>query len=211
MEVFRFMSLKEFKNLIKGKDLINKTKHSGRTNSQGFCFMKTIDNSPEEAFEFLSGVVSDEVCVIFNTRKRLKKTWGVYADPYGMFFDTITEDEYCTDKYNNKDFEIVKCAIPDMFKEWSWYTNTEVFLKEVNKIKRKQVKKEKECKAIQNAEKELRENKAEEFVDFIKEIRKGIEMEIKINDKYYKFPCRWKETEFNPFNNMKKVSFEIYM
>ena len=95
MKIFRYMSKKEFDKLIKGEVLKNNKHHQGHTNSVGFCFMKVDDNEPRYAYEFLSGVVDDDVCVVFETNKKLTKSYGVYADPYGSFFATITEDEDC--------------------------------------------------------------------------------------------------------------------
>ena len=71
---------------------------------------------------FLSGIVSDEICCIFETNKKLKKGYGVYADPYGSFFDTIRRDEYSTTEYNINDFKLLKyCDKIDIFNDdWEW-------------------------------------------------------------------------------------------
>ena len=125
MKLFRFMSKKEFDKLKKGEVLINTTIHKGFTNSVGFCFMNVNDNNPEYAYMFLSGIVSDEVCVVFQTNKKLKKSWGRYASPYGAFFDTMMIDEYCTKNYSLQDFKIIKYTtkIPSAWDEdadWNW-------------------------------------------------------------------------------------------
>lgn len=105
------MSLEEFNLLKSGKMLENHTDHSvgHRTTSRGFCFFDEDDCSPEYAFEFLRGIVSDEVCVRFEVDKKLlTESWGIYADPFcENWFDTITMTEWCCESYNNKDFRIL--------------------------------------------------------------------------------------------------------
>ena len=126
MEIFRFMSKKEFNKYLKGEELINETEHMGNTNSKGFCFMYCEDYEPEYAYQFLSGIVSTGVCAVFETKKELMGTYGVYATPYGSFFDSFTSDEYCTKEYNKKDFKLIKyCYDFDkkwyQDKEWKWH------------------------------------------------------------------------------------------
>lgn len=136
MEIFRFMSKKEFDKLINGEELINKTKHQGNTNSVGFCFM---EDDPEYCYEFLSGVVSEDVCVIFETDEELNQTYGIYADPCGSFFDTIVKDEYCINKYDKEKFKIKKMAIPEFWSDggWVWYENIDEFCQKLDeKIKK---------------------------------------------------------------------------
>ena len=68
MRVFRFMSMDEFKKYQIGDTLSNDKKHPDygqKTESVGFCFMVYDDYYPEYAYEFLSGIVSDDVCVVF--------------------------------------------------------------------------------------------------------------------------------------------------
>ena len=126
MEIFRFMSKKEFNKYLKGEKLINETEHWGNTNSKGFCFMNCEDYEPEYAYQFLSGIVSTGVCAVFETNEILTKSYGTYADPYGSFFDSFTSDEYCTKEYNKKDFKLIKyCYDFDkkwcQDKEWKWH------------------------------------------------------------------------------------------
>lgn len=126
MEIFRFMSKKEFNKYLKGEELINKKKHKGYTNSEGFCFMDCEDYEPEDAYMFLSGIVSTGVCVVFETKKELTNSYGIYADPYGALFDSFTSDEYCIEKYSKKDFKLIKyCYDFDkkycQDKEWKWF------------------------------------------------------------------------------------------
>lgn len=111
MRVIRFMSRKELLKYLRGEELVNNKEHTGRTNSIGFCFLKYKNGDEYYYQQFLSGVVSDEVAVVFNTKKKLKKSYGIYADPYGNFFDTIEIDEYSTTRYSKEDMEIEKISI----------------------------------------------------------------------------------------------------
>lgn len=190
MKIFRFMSKNEFDKLIQGEILKNNKIHQGNTNSIGFCFMKVEDNTPEFAYEFLSGIVSDDVCVVFETNKKLTKSYGIYANPYGNFFSTITEDEYCIKEYNLKDFKIIKMAIPKYDEEkWKWETDLNKIKKNLDKIEKDIIQKEKEQKIknklIENYERE----KSIEFYEFYNQINKKRKLEIKIGNKYYTIPC----------------------
>ena len=108
MRLVRFMSEEEFTKLMNGEALVNNTKHAAKTNSVGFCFMP-IDDDDDIAhtiqfmYEFLSGIVSDDYVVVFEQKDaELLKGYGVYADPYGSFFDTMTMTEYSITQYNNR-------------------------------------------------------------------------------------------------------------
>lgn len=131
MKIFRFMSKNEFEKYRSGQLLINKTIHQGKTNSIGFCFFNIDDYRPERAMHFLSGVVTLDVCAVFETNKRLNKTMGTYAKlppstgnavidyirvMYGMV-DKFDAAEYCTTTYNNKEFKLLKYS-EDIWKQW---------------------------------------------------------------------------------------------
>lgn len=132
MKVFRFMSNEEFKKYKEGQVLENNTKHSGKTNSIGFCFFKIKDFTPEEAMHFLSGIASFDICAIFETKKKLNKTYGVYAGPIektGYLFDDFinllcnfdkhfTATEYCTKKYSKADFRLIKYS-ENIWSQWN--------------------------------------------------------------------------------------------
>lgn len=129
MKVFRFMSQEEFDKYNRGELLCNRKQHTGFTDSIGFCFMNTKDFEAEDAYMFLSGIVSSEVCAIFETDKKLTKSCGQYADPYGSFWGTFTATEYCTEEYSKQDFKLIEyCNTFDYFKDfgedttWKWKT-----------------------------------------------------------------------------------------
>lgn len=135
MKVFRFMSKNEFDKFNSGKTLYNTKNHklNSKTNSIGFCFLNLDDFEPEEAMHFLSGIVSFEVCAIFDVdEKYLTQTHGIYAKTLpssGDFFTDLLEvltgntdkfeaTEYCTEEYNNKIFKLDKYTT-DCWKQWN--------------------------------------------------------------------------------------------
>ena len=81
MKVFRFMSYDEFKKYKEGQVLENNTKHLGKTNSVGFCFLDADEIDVKQALHFLSGIASFDICAVFETKKKLNKTYGEYAKP----------------------------------------------------------------------------------------------------------------------------------
>lgn len=132
MQLFRFMSKDEFEKYKKGDTLKNEVKHSNfKTNSVGFCFFNTEDFTPEEAMHFLSGLVSFDICAVFETEEKMQKTHGVYAKPIKStgnpiedlmkvlcgFNESFTADEYCTTEYDNKKMKLIKYS-KDIWKQW---------------------------------------------------------------------------------------------
>lgn len=214
MKLFRYMSKKEFEKLIKGETLKNNTHHQGITTSIGFCFMKVDDNEPRYAYHFLSGIVSDDICVVFETNKKLTKSFGIYASPYGSFFDTITEDEYCTKEYSLNDFKIVEMAIPEFWKEeWKWETDINKIVRKLDKIEKDKIEKEKEEKIKDKLKEDFEEEQSEKFLNFYKQVNEKRKIEIKIGDKYYTIPCVITEIEQQPtmFGTRMNVKFETWL
>lgn len=191
MKLFRFMSKDEFEKLINGEELVNEKEHTGHTDSIGFCFMSyKEDEDIEYAYEYLSGIVTDDIVVVFETDKNnLNKSWGIYADPYGHFFDTITETEYCTTNYNKNTFKILKYGvnINEYGLNIKWCDTEKKVLDIVNK-KLNKIKKEEEIKKKQfDAVNEIKIEKLSDLNDFLSEIQKNNQIvEFKIRDKYYK-------------------------
>lgn len=150
MEVFRFMSKLEFAKFMNGEVLKNNTDHSNgsKTDSKGFCFLNLEEHKPEEAIHFLLGLVNLDYCVKFRTSKELNKTYGIYADSShdkelfekGIKLEDILDllfkmasggkdipqvkiNEYCTEEYSNKDFELIGYTKPVLSFddiEWEW-------------------------------------------------------------------------------------------
>lgn len=137
MKVFRFMSDKEFNLYNEGALLANNTKHEGKTNSVGFCFLNLDDFKPEDAFHFLTGVVSIDKCCIFEVDKKyLTESYGIYAKPIPdnlsledsitylieHFEDSFQAKEYCCTSYSKDNFKLIAYVKPDWFNEndWDW-------------------------------------------------------------------------------------------
>ena len=132
MQVFRFMSKVEFEKYRNNFTLKNNKKHEQKTNSIGFCFLNTEDYTPEEAMHFLSGIVSFDICAVFETEESLQKTYGVYAKPIKStgnpmedlikllcgLNDKFTADEYCTTQYDKKTMKLIKYS-EDIWKQWN--------------------------------------------------------------------------------------------
>lgn len=135
MILFRFMSNKEFQKYRCNNKLKNNKVHAGKTNSIGFCFFNTEDFTPEEAMHFLSGVVSFDVCAVFETEKQLHRTYGVYAKPLDVRGDILadmtnlllgwtekfTAPEYCCTEYDCKELKLLKYC-KDIWSQWDPYT-----------------------------------------------------------------------------------------
>ena len=124
MEVFRFMSKKEFIRLSDGETLEPYHRnHKARTSSKGFCFMATQDFTPEYAYNFLSCIVSENVCVLFEVPEDyLQESSGVYADPEGEWDDVFVAREYCCNEYSRDTFvpRQYTCDV-GMSGKWQWY------------------------------------------------------------------------------------------
>lgn len=137
MKVYRYMSLNEFYKLTNGLDLVNNADHSkkSRTVSEGFCFLpenvtfySDVINaeeivSPDVAFEFMKGIVCDDILVEMEIDQALlTESFGVYADPYSFDGYTILIKEYTLKKYNWNIAEVIRYAIKDhSLIGWKWY------------------------------------------------------------------------------------------
>lgn len=132
MKVFRFMSKVEFEKYKNGSVLKNNKKHDGRTNSIGFCFFNVEDFTPEQAIQFLSGIVTFDVCAVFETDEKLKKTYGIYAKPIKSTENSIEDlinlfdglnarfkaTEYCITEYDKNKMKLIKYS-EDIWKQWN--------------------------------------------------------------------------------------------
>lgn len=132
MKIFRFMSKVEFEKYKNNFTLKNNKKHEGKTNSVGFCFFNIEDFIPEEAMHFLSGIVTFDICAVFETEEKMKKTYGIYAKPFKStgnpmedlinllmgFTDRFTADEYCITEYNKNNMKLLKYS-ENIWKQWN--------------------------------------------------------------------------------------------
>lgn len=117
MKVMRFMSQAEFDKFLSGEVLQNYNDHRARTDAVGFCFLDADEYNPNDAYHFMSGVVSPEICAIFEVENApFKIGTGVYAAPLDdsmpfmmALFNTNTIDvkEYSITEYSRKSFKLV--------------------------------------------------------------------------------------------------------
>ena len=215
MKYYRFMSKNEFEKLINGETLKNDKKHQAKTNSVGFCFMKYDDYKPKDAYEFMSGIVSEDICVVFETTKKLTKSYGVYADPdlSNGWFASITVDEYCIKEYSLQNFKIVEMLICNGRKhfetQWKYETDISKALKKLDKIEKQKLKKEEERNTKKQLEEKYREAKEEEIIEVLKHIQKEQCLEVKLGDKYYKVPMRLEQMTAD--NYAYEFDFKMYL
>lgn len=122
MTVYRYMSNEEFQKFSAGLKIIGKKHHDAKTNSKGICFLqemthftdasgRTHDWNPVSCYEFLLGIVSEDVLVEFETNTELNKTYGVYADPCGGWYDLIEIEELCVDSYDISTMKAVRYCV----------------------------------------------------------------------------------------------------
>ena len=144
MKVYRYMSFKEFNTMILGIPVVHKKRaFRARTNSYGFCFLpETTEFSvyseysnerhdfsynAEQCYEFLSGIVSEDILVEFEVLNEsiLFEGYGVYADPtYISGWDgRICIIEYSTPQYDWTTLRPLRAKIP----ERDWGTKNEWF------------------------------------------------------------------------------------
>lgn len=118
------MSKEEFTKFNNGEILYNKKVHNAKCTSKGFCFFDLKDYRPHDTVHFLSGIVSFDICAVFETNKdNLKERYGRYHKQNTLLIPCIFPQvfyatEYCTTKYNNKDFKLIKYS-EDIWKQWS--------------------------------------------------------------------------------------------
>lgn len=119
------MSKEEFERFNNGEALYNYKQHDeNKTTSIGFCFFNLKDYKPHEAIHFLSGLVSFDICAVFETdRSNLKERYGRYHKTNTLltpciFPQVFYATEYCTTKYSNKDFKLIKFS-EDIWGQWN--------------------------------------------------------------------------------------------
>lgn len=128
MKLYRFMSFKEFNDLTFGMNMVSHNSHAKcRTNSVGFCFLGEQTDvmgralTPVQCFQFLRGIVSDEILVEFEAPSNaVRASYGVYANPFSD--DFVVVDEYCTEHYNHKVFRPLRYCMFDRQGHEDWYT-----------------------------------------------------------------------------------------
>lgn len=134
MKAYRYMSKEELSKYLLGIDIVGKRSFSHcKTTSEGICFLpeivsfysysieENVDWTPFHCFTFLKGVVNaDSVLVEFNTDADMKKSTGVYADPFTDDWDSmISINELCIPAYNRDTFDAVRYCFAG---EDVWYS-----------------------------------------------------------------------------------------
>lgn len=116
MQVTRFMSKDEWDAFKEGRILFNDTDHfnggRGGSKSKGFCFT---EDTPDEAWKYLKGIVDADVCATFEFPDGyLKRSSGVYADHSegAKFEDRVLKTEWCCEKYHRSIAKVVDVIDP---------------------------------------------------------------------------------------------------
>lgn len=116
MRVTRFMSKDEWDAFKEGRILYNETDHfyggKGGSNSKGFCFT---EDTPDEAWKYLKGIVDADVCAVFEFPDgHLKESYGVYADQRegAEFFDKMLKREWCCQTYHSSIAKVIEVKDP---------------------------------------------------------------------------------------------------
>ena len=129
---YRYMSMAEFTKMSAGADIIGKKSFNCRTTSTGVCFLaeQTLCEdedhkaivTPEQAFDFLDGIVSDDIVVEFEAKQDLTESYGVYASIFcGGFYDRMVVTEYCVPSYNRDNMIPVRYGMIKRYNEIEWY------------------------------------------------------------------------------------------
>ena len=87
--------------------------------------MNCDDYCPEYAYEFLSGIVSDDVCAVFEVDESLlTKSSGTYAAPLVDddvgWFSTMDVDEYCCQSYDKNNFKLIAYCFNFYYGDFNW-------------------------------------------------------------------------------------------
>jgi hypothetical protein len=125
--------MKEFNKMLSGADIVGKKSFEARTTSTGVCFLseqtlckdddhKTTINV-EQAYEFLCGIVSDDIVVEFECRQEMTESYGIYASIFGTtaYFATMVVTEYCTPSYNRYNMIPIRYGIIDDYCRIEWH------------------------------------------------------------------------------------------
>lgn len=105
MKLYRFCSHNELQQLMAGKTIHNSTDHyrngEGGSISRGFCLTQ---DKPEEAWKYLKGIVTPDVCIRFDIdRQLLTASSGKYATNHkhhpdgSTTFTSVIKREWCID------------------------------------------------------------------------------------------------------------------
>ena len=129
------MSKDEWDAFKDGRILYNDTDHfnggRGGSKSKGFCFT---EDTPDEAWKYLKGIVDADVCVTLEFPDGyLKRSSGVYADHSegAKFGDEVLKTEWCCEKYHRSVAKVVDVIDPFMDES---YEATKKIIEELKKM-----------------------------------------------------------------------------
>ena len=137
MKLYRYMSTAEFQKMSAGCPITGHHFSKMNTSSDGVCFFGEVvktygydhnyEYNPSQAWAFLFGIVSADVLVEFDVAdtSEVCESWGVYADPYGLWDDCIEAVEYCVPSYSRDTFVPTRYCVGDGSGIWEfgkiWY------------------------------------------------------------------------------------------
>lgn len=102
----RFCSQEEFDLYMRGEILVNNKDFSkiSKSTSKGFCWF---DDDPEYAIEYLSGIVTRDICITVETdSENVNTSMGYYWGCDGPEW----MPEYCCTTYDNKRFKLIEAT-----------------------------------------------------------------------------------------------------
>jgi hypothetical protein len=136
------MSVKELKMIMNGqtvKGQLQEDVRSSTDNEANVCFLGEVTTfrevgedhayTADQCYEFLSGIVSEEILVEFETNTTLQHGRGRYASPYGFGSTSIYIDEYYVPEYSTVDFTITRYGTPGYDFKWHRYSRLSIALR----------------------------------------------------------------------------------
>ena len=137
MKYYRYMSFAEFVTILQGGTIESSGRcNRCRTTSNGVCFLgehtdvKGHDYSAIDCFEFLSGIVSEDILVEFEADLMPMNGIGCYAIPEHLcsdyaerFYGKMSVQEYYVHSYSRSTFTPVAYYT---YEEYEWGNRTEL-------------------------------------------------------------------------------------
>ena len=118
MIVCRFMSAEEFIRYDMGETIRSNTDWfaiGNNSTSKGVCFFPADKIPPEARMEYLTGVVTMQICAVFATSKKMHRSIGLYRDPVRDTLSwpvaTMEVKELNTPSYSKRDFQLLRLGI----------------------------------------------------------------------------------------------------
>ena len=110
MKLYRYMSFNEFHKYSAGLEITGKKFFRAATDNTGVCFLAEETRtdtgytlSPVDCYTFLSGIVSNDVLVEFETDAQVRQSFGFYRELQDDF-EVMEAEGYCVDSYSRDTF-----------------------------------------------------------------------------------------------------------